>query len=319
MEINDLEKMIDIKISVIIPVRNQGERIEKCLKGIFQQTLKPYEVIIVDGHSTDQTVEIARHFPTKIIYEEYGTRGGACQSGLEAATGEFIAFTDGDCIPDNDWLETLYIGLKDDSVVGAGGKIINSGSGLWIRSINLAMDTFLGSANSIQGRNFEEKRFVDSISGCNSIYQKKLLVKAGGFNTKLITLEDTELNQRMIKFGKLIYIPEAIIVHDHGRGLKDFGKRMYQYGLGRGECFIYNLQVIPPFLGVITILLLFLWKEAFLIVLFSYFIMVAISTLSVFSKYRDIKYLLTIPIVYFIEHVLYSIGLYSGLLKNLYR
>ncbi len=286
---------------------------------IFQQTLKPYEVIVVDGHSTDPTVDIAKRFPVKIVYEEYRTRGGACQLGVETANSEFIAFTDGDCIPDKNWLKNLYKEFKDETIVGVGGKIINSGSGLWIRSINLAMNTFLGSANSIQGRNFEEKRFIKSISGCNSMYPKSSLVKAGGFNKKLLTLEDAELNQKIIKFGKLIYTPEAVIVHDHGRGLKDFGKRMYQYGLGRGECFIYDLQVIPPFLGVVTILLLFIWIKAFFSVLFFYLFLVTISTLSVFSRFRDFKYLFTIPIVYFIEHVLYSIGFYSGLLKNIYR
>jgi glycosyltransferase involved in cell wall biosynthesis len=45
------------KISVIIPVRNEAENIEQCLEAVFDQTKKPYEVIVVDGHSTDRTVE----------------------------------------------------------------------------------------------------------------------------------------------------------------------------------------------------------------------------------------------------------------------
>ncbi|RLI02227.1 hypothetical protein DRO38_04185 [Candidatus Bathyarchaeota archaeon] len=85
------------KISVIIPVRNEEEKIEQCLEAVFSQTLKPYEVIVVDGHSSDRTVERAKNFPVKVVYEDYHTRAGACQIGVENAEGEFVAFTDADC------------------------------------------------------------------------------------------------------------------------------------------------------------------------------------------------------------------------------
>ena len=45
------------KISVIIPVKNEEDKIERCLEAVFNQTIKPYEVIMVDGHSTDGTFE----------------------------------------------------------------------------------------------------------------------------------------------------------------------------------------------------------------------------------------------------------------------
>ena len=48
------------KISVIIPVKNETEKIEQCLEAVFEQTVKPFEVIVVDGRSTDQTVENAK-------------------------------------------------------------------------------------------------------------------------------------------------------------------------------------------------------------------------------------------------------------------
>ena len=41
------------RISVIIPVKNEAEKIERCLEAVFEQTVQPYEVIVVDGHSTD--------------------------------------------------------------------------------------------------------------------------------------------------------------------------------------------------------------------------------------------------------------------------
>lgn len=55
------------KICVIIPVRNEEEKIEQCLEAVFNQTIEPCEVIVVDGHSTDKTVENAREFSVKVV------------------------------------------------------------------------------------------------------------------------------------------------------------------------------------------------------------------------------------------------------------
>lgn len=59
------------KITIIIPVKNEADKIEQCLEAVFNQTIKPFEVIVVDGHSADNTVENAE--------------------------GDFLAFTDVDC------------------------------------------------------------------------------------------------------------------------------------------------------------------------------------------------------------------------------
>ena len=62
-------------ISVVIPVRNEEEKIGQCLEAVFAQSPKPHEVIVVDGHSTDRTVEGARGFSVKVVYEDYGAAG----------------------------------------------------------------------------------------------------------------------------------------------------------------------------------------------------------------------------------------------------
>src|SRR5271157_2280376 len=150
------------KVSVIVPVMNQEKKIEQCIVAILSQTLKPYEVIIVDGHSTDRTVEIAKRYPVRIIFENYGTIGGARQVGVESTQGDYVAFTDSDCMPEKDWLKNLVKGF-DDHIVGVGGGIKNIGDGMWERSIAYVLDSFLGSANSVQDRVFSDRRFVKSI------------------------------------------------------------------------------------------------------------------------------------------------------------
>ena len=108
------------KISVIIPVKNEADKIEQRLEAVFNQTVKPHEVIVVDGHSVDNTVETTRKFPVRILYKNHGTVGGARQVGAETAKGVFIAFMDADCIPERNWLENL-IKEFDDGIVAVDG------------------------------------------------------------------------------------------------------------------------------------------------------------------------------------------------------
>ena len=303
-------------ISVVIPVKNGGNKIEKCLNAIYDQSLLPREVIIVDGHSTDNTAEIAAKFPVRIIFENYGTVGGARQVGLENAKGEYIAFTDADCIPERCWLSNLIVGFKED-IVGVGGGIRNIGDGLWERSIALALDSYLGSANSVQDRVFEEKRFVKAISGCNSIYRRNDLIRIGGFNTSLSTNEDTDVCSRLRKHGTILYAPNALVLHDQDRNLKGFIKRMYLFGYGRGKIRIFDLQVIPPVIGLAVLLLLFVSYKAFLFMIAIYGIVLFLFDIMLYFKVRKSVFLLSIPIVYIIEHITYSIGFWKGLIKGL--
>ena len=111
--------MVDKRISVVVPVKNEEEKIRDCLEAVFSQSFKPYEVILVDGHSDDGTVKRASEFPVNVFYEEYSTRAGACKVGVENAKGEFVAFTDVDCIPEKNWLENL-IKEFDCRIVGGG-------------------------------------------------------------------------------------------------------------------------------------------------------------------------------------------------------
>ena len=305
--------MSEPKITVIIPVRNQVNKIEKCLEAVFAQSSQPCEVLVVDGHSSDGTIERVEKFPVKILYEDYHTRGGACQVGVEHAEGEYVVFTDADCIPDKDWLAKLT-GEFNDGVIGVGGAIKNIGQDFWVRSVNLAYGTFLGSANSVQGRFFPDKRFVNSISGCNSMYRRQDILRVGGFNPNLPGAEDAELNGRLLKKGKLLYLPDAVILHDHGRGLKDFARQMFHYGRDRGVALRFGL---PVFMALIMplLLLLLIFRPWFFVGLVAFYLAALIVMGLKFAvQEREIKYLPSIVIVYLIEHSFYISGFWRGLI-----
>ncbi|MDG6223242.1 MAG: glycosyltransferase [Candidatus Bathyarchaeota archaeon] len=300
-------------ISVVIPVKNAEKTITRCLEAVFSQSCPPLEVIVVDGHSSDKTVENVLKFPVKIVYEDYCTIGGARQVGLENARGDFIAFTDADCIPEKDWLENLVIHF-DGHFVGVGGSIKNIGEGVWKKSIAYITDTFLGSGNSVQGRIFKEKKIVKSISGCNSMFKRENLIKIGGFNISLSINEETELNKRLSKMGELLYTPDAIVVHDQDRGLKSFANRMYQFGQGRGKLRLWNLQCIPALIAVFMLMSLLVTPWILIGGIIFYVILLLAHGINVSLHKKGCIYTLTVPIVYFIEHLFYAMGFWRGLL-----
>lgn len=305
--------MNEPRISVIIPVRNGADKIERCLEAVFSQSLRPHETIVVDGHSDDDTVDQASRFPTKILYEDYRTRSGACQIGVENAEGEYTAFTDADCVPDKDWLSNLFRGFGDE-IVGVGGAIKNIGEKLWVRSVNLAYGTFLGSGSSVQGRVFKDSRYVKSISGCNSMYRKETVLEVGGFKVNLPGAEDTELNGRLLARGKLLYVPDAIVFHHHGRGLKGFAIQMLRYGRERAVAQRWDLQVIPPLMIPLVLVSLLFTRWVFLGLLGLYLLILAAMGLRFAIGERDVRFLVSVPIVYAVQHSLYALGLWRGLI-----
>lgn len=297
--------MDEPKISVLIPVRNEANNIERCLKAVMSQSCKPYEVIVIDGHSTDGTAEKASKFPVKILYEDYHNRAGACQVGIENAEGDYVAFTDGDCIPDKDWLSSL-VREFDDGIAGVSGNLKGIGKGLWTESINLTIGSFFsGSLNSLK-----KKRFVRGLSvvSDNGMCRRRDILKAGGFNINLSGGEDLELSNRLRQLGKLLHVPDAVVLHDHSRSFKEFAYQAYRYGGWRRESGAWSLQVIPPLVAPLVFLSLIFTRWVFLSALLLYLIASIGMGTSFAIRERNIKYLVSIPVVYFVEHSLFIIG-----------
>lgn len=312
---NPINETNNMSVSVVIPVKNGESKIGRCLEAIINQTYKPLEIIVVDGFSTDNTIQIAAKYSVKVVFENYGTIGGARQVGLENAKGYYIAFTDADCAPEPNWLYNLINSFTDDTA-GIGGGTRNIGEGLWQKSISYALDSFFGSANSVQDRVFSEKQIVKSISGSNSIYRRRDLIAINGFNVNLSINEDTELNSRIMKVGKLLYIPNAIVLHDQNRNLLEFARRMYRFGYGRARSRLFDVQVVPPIVAIIVFLFLFISIKYFLFFILVYLIIMFAFDIHILYNTKNILFLISIPIVFIIEHSSYTLGFWRGMAEN---
>ncbi len=100
------------KISVVIPTWNEEKNIGRCISYILRQSIKPYEIIVVDKFSKDKTVSIAKKFGAKVVYSNLPLLG-ARLLGAKKAKGEWIFFTDADTLLiDRRWFEKALIIAK---------------------------------------------------------------------------------------------------------------------------------------------------------------------------------------------------------------
>lgn len=111
-----------LKISVIVPAYNEEAVLEQCLRALESQTVKPYEVIVVDNNSTDKTAEIARRFDVRLVTEKKQGIIHTRARGFDEARGDIIGSLDADSVPRKDWVERIQRAFEeDDELLGLGG------------------------------------------------------------------------------------------------------------------------------------------------------------------------------------------------------
>ncbi|HSW99083.1 MAG TPA: glycosyltransferase family 2 protein [Candidatus Saccharimonadales bacterium] len=113
-----------IRVSLVIPAYNEESYLALCLEAIAAQTVRPFEVIVVDNNSTDATAEIARRYPFVTLLSE--PRQGlvyARNRGFNAARGDVIGRTDSDAVLAPDWVANVQRTFADSQVAAASGVV----------------------------------------------------------------------------------------------------------------------------------------------------------------------------------------------------
>lgn len=107
------------RVSVIIPVRNDDEYLERCLDALARQTYAPYEVIVVDNSSTDRSAAVAAQRGAFVVQELEVGIPSASATGYDAATGDIIARLDADSIPGVTWVASVCEALAENPHLAA--------------------------------------------------------------------------------------------------------------------------------------------------------------------------------------------------------
>ncbi|MDD2851534.1 MAG: glycosyltransferase [Desulfuromonadaceae bacterium] len=241
------EKSGAMDITVAIVTYNAAWCILPCLESLMQ--LVPHggaiEVLVVDGCSDDGTQEAVQQFGPRIRLIENPGRTIASNRNvvLREARHPFIAFTDADCVVPSHWLHTLRCGWEetmqsDSRVAGVGGGNLPPGRNTHFhKALGIALNSFLGSLGSVQGRIFRSGRLVASLACLNVLYSRHALEEVGGFDENLANMcEDADINFRLRCQGNTLYfIPGADVKHCARHDLRSWLCNMFAYGVGRGR------------------------------------------------------------------------------------
>lgn len=209
-------------ISAVCTVRNEGRNIRALLESLVDQE-QPFEVVIVDAYSDDNTRETVREFERRYdfvhLYKKGGTRGIGRNHGVDMAKGDAVAFIDGDCVADPNWVAEMRKWLKDSDVVA--GRTINIGHGPYVE---------LGRVE------LYHRGYDLTYPSCNLCYKRDLFNKIGGFDVVFITAEDIDLNYRAVNAGASIHYNEDAVVKAKARpDFFGFAKQAFWNGYGRKQ------------------------------------------------------------------------------------
>lgn len=293
--------MSDERISFIIPNWNGEATIKKCLEATFAVEDDNFEVIVVDDGSDDDSVEIIKSFPCKLIQLE--KRSGASKArnvGAFSSDSKYLFFTDSDCVPQKDLLKVTRKTIAEQEP----GMIIG---GTYTREPYDKQ--FFSRFQSIFINHFETKTLKDPdyIASHALLIETEIFKKSGGFSNIFMPtamIEDVEFSHNLRKSGyKLITNPEILVEHCFNFSFYGSMRNGWRKAVHWTRYSLTNKDLLSDS-GAASIELK--------INLFSYSIIVA--ALLLYALFKQPVILLLVPVFFFM-----NVFLNRGLIKAFYE
>ncbi len=277
------------------------------------------EIIVVDGGSTDGTLELVKKYPVCIIEESTSSIGYARNLGVKNARGEIIFFIDSDCYCTNNWIESMLPHFDRDEIAGVAGRIVAwEPKSLLARYQAVLMDLP------------ENHAPVRRAPNCNLALRRKAITSAGGFDEGLDWSEDLDLLHRLTTTqATVIRENKALVYHKMPETYLEFFKKRTRAAMSGGQIFAkYGTQFGVPrsftysalfliYLVSVTLSTLFLKGVTLPLLLLP----VALSILKIASLYNRYRTwtVVAFPLVFSTLCVAY-LNFYSGFLyQNLLK
>ena len=208
------------RASVVINTYNRAASLHTTLQAMVRQNYPNFETIVVNGPSTDRTLDILMAHRGEI-------RAGSCSErnlsisrnvGIEMARGDFVAFIDDDAVPDEDWLVDAIAAFDADEVAGVGGFVYDH-TGYELQYSYTLCDR-MGNAYHNIPVSMPEFCYpgcyrYPALLGTNSVFRRTALLEIDGFDEQFdYFLDETDVNLRLVDAGYLLkQVPNAFVYH----------------------------------------------------------------------------------------------------------
>jgi rSAM/selenodomain-associated transferase 2/rSAM/selenodomain-associated transferase 1 len=182
------------RISIIIPTLNEAAILARTLSQL--ESVDGVEVIVVDGGSNDETIELARARGAKVIHSNPG-KAVQMNAGATAATGDILAFLHADTLLPQNFNRQIVSALNQNGIVAGAFRLSIDSTGAGIRIIERMANL--------------RSRFLRLPYGDQALFMKKsVFQKMGGF-AEVPIMEDFILVRRLKRKGRIVILPEAVV------------------------------------------------------------------------------------------------------------
>jgi GT2 family glycosyltransferase len=217
-------------ISIIIPAFKSAQ-LPNTLQALTRQTSLDLikEIIIVGQQEVPECTSI--HNIRYIHVENLPTIARNRNIGARSASGSWLVYTDSDCLPEPNWIEQLAAAIAPNDLVLAGAVEVPANMTYWGMC-----DHYLGFG--VMAKGIANSPSIPYAATLNFAIKRSFLIELGGFNEAFQRgSEDRELCWRITQRGvKIRFVPQAIVIHDHGRRtFTSAARHIYYYGVDTGQ------------------------------------------------------------------------------------
>lgn len=219
-------------VSIVIPTYSRPEQLAVCLQCLagLDYPRDRFEVIVVDDGGEVPLGPVVAPFRSKLtlslIRQSNAGPAAARNAGAKGARGEYLAFTDDDCLPHPHWLQEMVRALAGSGETMVGGTTVNAAPTVYAMTSQLIVDVVYRHYNADPGL----ARFVASN---NMALPTREFWEVGGFDPAFRTAEDRDLCDRWLHCGKrIVYVPAARVSHVRRMNAGAFCRQHFEYGRG---------------------------------------------------------------------------------------
>jgi len=327
-------------VSVVIPCFNEQRFISAVLRNLVSQyDRESYEIIVVDGRSTDSTCQVVKEFAQgnpelriRLVDNPARNIPAALNLGIAAAAGEIIVRMDAHSVPSDGYVrrcvEHLSAGII--SVVGMPWHIKSGADSITARAIALAVAHPFGIGDAQYRLQTVAPRLVDTVPF--GAFKKSLWKELGGFNEDLLANEDYDFNYRVRKRGGQVLLDPAEHCDYYARvSLRELAGQYSRYGHWKAQMVKLHprsLRVRHLVAPALVLYLLFFgllsiwWSPAFwafLAVLGAYVLCSAFFALALAGRTREWRLLPIISASFFCIHGAWGLSFLWGLVTSRWR